>query len=72
MLYSIKTTNGFENLNKLISLQNQVKALKVQEKLGKQIFLEVMNKVLEPFTDNVTKLLRKRLERLKIQLKQLN
>ena len=50
MLYSIKNRQGLENLNELISLQNQVKALKIQDRPGKQIFHEDLKNVFEPLT----------------------
>ena len=37
MLYSIKNGENLENLNELVSLQSQVKALGLQDKLGKKI-----------------------------------
>ena len=50
MLYSIKDREDLENLNKLASLQDQVKAVRLQDKLGKQNFHEDMKKVFEPVT----------------------
>ena len=50
MLYSIKDREDLENLNELASLQDQVKTARLQDKLGKQNFHEVMKKVLEPVT----------------------
>ena len=50
MLYSIKNCDDLEKLNKLISLQGQVKALGLQDRLGKQNFHEDMKKVFEPVT----------------------
>ena len=62
MLYSIKNRDDLEILNELISLQNQVKALRLQYKLVKQNFLEDLKKLFEPITklikdtsQNVTK-----------------
>ena len=49
-MYSIKNKQDSENLNELVSLQNQVKALGLQDKLGKQIFLEGMKKNIETAT----------------------
>ena len=34
MLYSIKDREDLENLNELVSLQEQVKVVKLQDKLG--------------------------------------
>ena len=50
MLYSIKETEDSENLNELVSLESQVKAVRLQDKLGKQNFHEDMKKVFEPVT----------------------
>ena len=51
MLYSIKNRDVLENLIELVSLQSQVKAVKLQVKLGKQIFHEDMRKRFEPDAD---------------------
>ena len=40
MLYSIKNREALENINKLVSLNNQVDELGLQDKLGKQKFQE--------------------------------
>ena len=48
MLYSIKDREDLENLNELASLQDQVKAVRLQDKLGKQNFHEDMKKVFQP------------------------
>ena len=40
MLYSIKDREDLENLNELVSLQDQVKVVKLQDKLGKQNFMK--------------------------------
>ena len=48
MLYSIKDREDLENLNELVSLQDQVKTVRLQDKLGKQNFHEDMKKVFEP------------------------
>ena len=50
MLYAIKNNGDLENLNELVTLQNQVKAVRLQNKLGKQNFQEVMKKVFELVT----------------------
>ena len=50
MLYSIKDREDLENLNELVSLQDQVKVVQLQDKLGKQNFHEDMKKVFEPIT----------------------
>ena len=53
MLYSIKDRKDLENLNELASLQDQVKAVRLQDKLGKQNFHEDMKKVFEPVTKSL-------------------
>ena len=50
MLFPIKDREDLENLNELFSLQNQVEAVRLQNKLGKQNFHEDMKKVFEPVT----------------------
>ena len=55
MLYSIEVSEDLENLNELVSLQNQVKAVRLQYKLCKQksnLELENLdNKLLEIMND---------------------
>ena len=53
MLYSIKDREDLERLEDLVSLQNQVKVVKLQDKLGKQNFHEDMKKVFEPVTKSL-------------------
>ena len=53
MLYSIKDREDLEKLEELASLQNQVKAVRVQDNLGKQNFHEDMKKVFEPVTKSL-------------------
>ena len=53
MLYSIKDREGLENLNELVSLQDQVKTVRLQDKLGKQNFHEDMKKVFAPVTKSL-------------------
>ena len=53
MLYSIKDRECLENLNQLASLQDQVKAVRLQDKLGKQNFHEDMKKSFEPITKSL-------------------
>ena len=50
MLYAIKNREDLEKLEELASLENQVKVVKLQDKLGKQNFHENMEKVFEPVT----------------------
>ena len=53
MLYAIKNVGDLENLNELVSLEGQVKAVRLQDKLGKQNFHEDMKKVFEPVTKSL-------------------
>ena len=53
MLYSIENREDLEKINELASLQDQVKAVKLQDKLGKQNFHEDMKKVFEPVTKSL-------------------
>ena len=53
MLYSIKDREDLENLEELVSLQDQVKVVRLQDKLGKQNFHEDMKKVFEPVTKSI-------------------
>ena len=64
MLFPIKDREDLEKLEELVSLQNQVKVVKLQDKLGEQNFHEDMKKVFEPVTkslentsENITKTL---------------
>ena len=53
MLYSIKDREDFENLTELVSLADQVKVVRLQDKLGKQNFHEDMKKVFERVTKSL-------------------
>ena len=53
MLFPIKDKEDLEKLNELTSLQDQVEAVRLQDKLGKQNFHEDMKKVFEPMTDTI-------------------
>ena len=55
MLYSIKNVEDLEKLEELASLQNQVKTVRLQDRLGKQNFHEDMRKLYEPLTDTIKK-----------------
>ena len=50
MLYSIKNRDHLEKLNNLVSSQNRVRELRLQDHLGKQNFHENIKKVFEPVT----------------------
>ena len=53
MLYSIKDREVLESLEELVSLDGQVKAVRLQDKLGKQYFHEDMKKIFEPVTKSI-------------------
>ena len=53
MLFPIKDRQDLENLNELALLQDQLKAVRLQDNLGKQKFHEDMKKVLEPVTKTI-------------------
>ena len=53
MLYSIKDREDLENLNKLVLLQDQIKTVRLQDKLGEQNFHENIKKVFEPVTKSI-------------------
>ena len=53
MLCSIKDREDLENLEELVSLENQVEVVRLQDKLGKQSFHEDMKKVFEPVTKSL-------------------
>ena len=52
-IFPIKDRIELEKLNKLVSLQNQVKGVRLQDKLGKQNFHENIKKLFEPVTDTI-------------------
>ena len=49
-MYAIKNNDDLENINELVSLQSQVKAVRLQDKLGTQNFQEDVKKVFKPVT----------------------
>ena len=53
MLFPIKNREDLEKLNELVSLQNQVKTVRLQDKLGEQNFHEDSKKVIEPVTNTI-------------------
>ena len=55
MLFPIKDREDLEKLNEAVLLQNQVKVVRLQDKLGKQNFHEDMEEVFEPLTDTIKK-----------------
>ena len=63
-MYSIKNREDLEKLNELVSLESQVKGVRLQVKLGRQDFHEDMKKEFEPVTisnKNITEELTKTL-----------
>ena len=50
MLFSIEDSEDLEKLEELVSLENQVKVVRLRDKLGKQTFHEDMKKAFEPVT----------------------
>ena len=53
MVFAVNNREDLQNLNELASLQDQVKAVRLQDKLGKQNFHEDMKKVFEPITNSL-------------------
>ena len=53
MLYSIKDREDLENLEELVSIQNRIKVVRLQDKLGKQNFHEDMKIVFETVTKSL-------------------
>ena len=49
-MFPIKNIEDLKDLNKLASLQNQVQAVRLQDRLDKQNFHEDIKKVFEPVT----------------------
>ena len=55
MMFPIRNVEDLQNLNNAVSLQNQVKVVRLQDKLGKQNFHENMEEVFEALTDTLKK-----------------
>ena len=55
MMFPIRNVEDLQNLNEAISLQNHVKVVRLQDKLGKQNFHENMEEVFERFTNTLKK-----------------
>ena len=53
MLHSIKNGEYLEELEELAPLRNQVKVVRLQDKLGEQSFHENLKNVFEPVTDTI-------------------
>ena len=41
MMFPIRNVEDLQNLNEVVSLQNQVKVVRLQEKLGNKIFTKI-------------------------------
>ena len=55
MMFRIRNVEDLQDLNEAVSLQNQVKVVRLQDKLGKQNFHEDMDEVFEPLTNTLKK-----------------
>ena len=53
MLDSYKDKEDLEKLHELVSLENKIKAVRLQDKLGEQNVQENIKKVFEPVTDTI-------------------
>ena len=55
MFYSIKNVEDIQNINELVSLENEMKAVKLQDKLGEQTYHQKSEKLFEPITKSSEK-----------------
>ena len=55
MMFPIRNVEDLQNLNEAVSLQNQVKVVRLQDELGKLNFHEDMVEVFEPLTNTLNK-----------------
>ena len=55
MMFPIKDREDLQKLNEVVSLQNEVKVVRLQNKLGEQNFHEDLTKVFEPLTNTLKK-----------------
>ena len=53
MLYSLKNVEDLQKLNELILLKDQVREIKLQNKLGEQNYREDVKKFFRPMTDEI-------------------
>ena len=53
MLYSVKNVEVLQKLNELVSLENQVNEIRLQDKLGEQNYHEDSKKIFKPMTDAI-------------------
>ncbi len=79
MLYSIKNPEELENFNELISLQSQVKEVRLQDKLGEQNDQQNTKNFIEPMTDaikntseNLTKTIKETFKKTNKAIEKLN
>ena len=54
-MFPIRNVEDLQNLNEVVSLKNQVKVVRLQDKLGKQNLHKDMEKVFEPLTNTLMK-----------------
>ena len=54
-MFPIRNVEDLQNLNEAVSLQNQVKVVRLPDKLGKQNFQEDIEEAFEPLTDTLKK-----------------
>ena len=55
MMFPTRNIEDLQNLNQAVSLRNQVKVVRLQNRLGKQNFHEDMEEVFEPLTNTLKK-----------------
>ena len=53
MLFPIRNVEDLQNLNELVSLQNQVNEVRLQDKLGEQNYHEDSKKIFKPMTEAI-------------------
>ena len=54
-MYSIKNKEDLKKLNKLLSLKDQVKAVRLQDKICEQNYHQKLEKLFEPVTKSLEK-----------------
>ena len=52
-MFPIRNVEDLQNLNETVSLQNEVKAVRLQDKLGEQNYHEDAKKLFKPMTDAI-------------------